>query len=125
MYLSLMLMCRIQGRHCLIASETSMFNGYVHRWGQAYTTTSNKLIIHGGKVDPQNKYSYYSAPNTDELISLDLTSSFPVANPPWQLLAGGYLSKSPVGSPRIAFHTLTAFNDQNLLGFRRRVHKQP
>src|SRR5260370_33718643 len=110
MYLSLMLMCRIQGRHCLIASEPSMFNGYVHRWGQAYTTTSNKLIIHGGKVDPQNKYSYYSAPNTDELISLDLASSFAVANPPWQLLAGGGPLNSPVRSPRHAFTTPNAFN---------------
>ncbi len=46
-----------------------------------------------------------------------MASSFAVANPPWQLLAGGDLSNSPVGSPCIAFHTLTALNDQNFLGF--------
>ncbi|KAF8340381.1 uncharacterized protein EI90DRAFT_3150780 [Cantharellus anzutake] len=87
------------------------------RWGQAYTITSERLIIHGGKVDPLNEYSYFSAPNTDELISLDLTSSFDVANPPWQLLAGGGLPGSPLGSPALAFHTLTPLDDQNFLGF--------
>lgn len=57
-------------------------------------------------------YSYSAAPNTNDLISLDLSSPFALSNPPWILLSG-----SGSQGPSVAFHSLTAFNTTHALAF--------
>jgi len=79
-------------------------------WGQATTVLNNTLLIHGGKQDPTNSYSYSSAPNIAELLSLDLSSSFSLSSPPWTVL-------NTTNAPAVAFHTLTPFSNHQLLLF--------
>jgi hypothetical protein len=61
-------------------------------------------------------YSYNAAPNTNDLISLDLSSTFALSNVPWTYVSG---SSSSFGSqgPSVAFHSLTAFNSTTILAF--------
>jgi N-acetylneuraminic acid mutarotase len=69
---------------------------------------NNTLLIHGGKKD--TTYSYSSAPNIAELLSLDLSSSFSLSSPPWILL-------NTTNAPSVAFHTLTPYSGNQLLLF--------
>jgi hypothetical protein len=85
------------------------------RWGIAFTTMSNKLYVHGGKTDPSNQYSYTSAPNTNDLLALDLSSSFSLDRTPWVLLSGADVPDDLQG-PALAFHTITAYSDDAALG---------
>ena len=85
-----------------------------HRWGQAVALLSNSLLIHGGKTDQFNSYSYNSAPNTNDLLYLPLTSSFSAASPPWILVSNSTNSSSSLG---LAWHTLSPSNLPNLLLF--------
>ncbi|KAF9510296.1 hypothetical protein BS47DRAFT_1348219 [Hydnum rufescens UP504] len=82
----------------------------------ACTIVSNTLYVHGGKVDPSNQFSYTSAPNTNQLLTLDLSSPFPLWDPPWHLVTG---SRRPPGlqGPAVSFHTLTAFSHDRILAF--------
>ncbi|KIM21385.1 hypothetical protein M408DRAFT_105395, partial [Serendipita vermifera MAFF 305830] len=80
------------------------------RWGQATTVVNTKLLVHGGKTDSTNSYSYTSAPNTAQLLSLDLSSSFEVSNPPWTTL-------NTANAPSVAFHTITAYSANQILLF--------
>ncbi|KIJ66895.1 hypothetical protein HYDPIDRAFT_108844 [Hydnomerulius pinastri MD-312] len=80
------------------------------RWGQAAAVLENTLYIHGGLSDPFNSYSYTSAPEVSDLLLLDLSTSFSVSSPPWQLLSAS-------SSPALAWHTLSAFNTTELLLF--------
>ncbi|KAG9048081.1 hypothetical protein FS837_000787 [Tulasnella sp. UAMH 9824] len=86
------------------------------RWGQASTVTGTTLLVQGGKVDPDNSYSYTAAPNTNDLFALDLSQPFDCANPPWSYLSG---SQDPASSqgPAIAFHTLSAYSTKRALSF--------
>lgn len=68
------------------------------------------VVVHGGKTDPNHEYSYSSAPNTPQLMSLDLASSFNLDSPPWQTL-------SATSSPALAFHTITAYSQTEFLFF--------
>ncbi|KAG8964837.1 hypothetical protein FRC03_001306 [Tulasnella sp. 419] len=86
------------------------------RWGQASALLGNTLYVHGGKVDPFNSYSYTSAPNTNEVLSLDLSSAFDISNPPWNFVAGA-ADPSTCQGPAVAFHSLTAYDDSHLLSF--------
>ncbi|KAJ1307516.1 hypothetical protein OPQ81_001614 [Rhizoctonia solani] len=86
------------------------------RWGQATTILGNILYVHGGKKDTYNMYSYSSAPSTNDLLSLDLSSSFAVSNPPW-IYVGGSDTPSTNQGPSVAFHSLTAFDERTMLLF--------
>ncbi|CAE6415703.1 unnamed protein product [Rhizoctonia solani] len=86
------------------------------RWGQATTIIGNTLYVHGGKMDPYNMYSYSSAPGTNDLLSLDLSSSFAISDPPWSYISGSDTSSTSQG-PSVAFHTLTAFDETAMLLF--------
>lgn len=81
-----------------------------NRWGQAVAVLNSSLLIHGGKTDQFNSYSYTSAPNTNDLLYLPLTSSFSAASPPWILV-------SNPSSPFLAWHTLSPSNLPNVLLF--------
>ena len=82
-----------------------------HRWGQAAALLDKKsLLIHGGKADQFNSYSYTSAPNTNDLLYLPLTSPFPASSPPWTLVSNS-------SSPFLAWHTLSPANLPNVLLF--------
>jgi hypothetical protein len=84
-----------------------------HRWGQAVALLNNSLLIHGGKTDQFNLYSYTSAPNTNDLLYLPLTSSFSAESPPWILVSNSPNSSSPF----LAWHTLSPSNLPNILLF--------
>jgi hypothetical protein len=81
---------------------------FIDSWGQATTVINNTLLIHGGKKD--STYSYSSAPNIAELLSLDLSSSFSLSSPPWTAL-------NTTNAPSVAFHTLTPYSGQQFLLF--------
>ena len=83
-----------------------------HRWGQASALLSHPptLIVYGGKT--ASGYSYNSAPNTNDLLALDLTSNFSVSAPPWRLLS----SSLPLNAaPAVSFHSLTTLVDLGTL----------
>lgn len=61
-------------------------------------------------------YSYSSAPNTNDLLSLDLSSSFALTDAPWTYVAGSSTPSTSQG-PSVAFHSLTAFNETAVLAF--------
>ena len=84
-----------------------------YRWGQAVALLNSSLFIHGGKTDQFNSYSYTSAPNTNDLLYLPLTSSFSAASPPWILVSNSTNSSSPF----LAWHTLSPSNLPNVLLF--------
>ncbi|KAF8606625.1 hypothetical protein BDV93DRAFT_350587 [Ceratobasidium sp. AG-I] len=86
------------------------------RWGQASTIIGQTLYVHGGKTDPSNMYSYSGAPNTNDLLSLDLSSSFAVSDAPWKYVDGSSVMSSSQG-PAVAFHSLTAFDSRTMLMF--------
>jgi hypothetical protein len=87
-----------------------------YRWGPAFTSFRGHLVVHGGKTNPGNGYTYSSGPTSSDLFALDLTSSFPVSNPPWRQITDSYNSSSSQGPPA-SFHTLSAFSSSQLLLF--------
>lgn len=77
---------------------------------------NNAVFVHGGKTDRFNSYSYTSAPNSDELLFLSLSSGFDGSSPPWELVSSSANSTSAQG-PALAWHTLSAFNTSEILLF--------
>jgi len=73
---------------------------------------NDALYVHGGKVDQSNQYSYSSAPNTNQVLFLSLSSEFSAQSPPWTLV-----SSSPNTSTSLAWHSLSAFNTSHALRF--------
>ncbi|KAG6851143.1 hypothetical protein H0H93_001023 [Arthromyces matolae] len=86
------------------------------RWGQAVAIINDRLFVHGGKTDPYNSYGYTSAPNSNDLLSLSLSTSFSTSSPPWQLLNLSSDS-SNAASPALSWHTLSAFDDEHMILF--------
>lgn len=78
---------------------------FLSRWGHraAYIESSQTLIIHGGKSDPTSSYSYTSAPNTGETLSLELSKDGSVANVDWTVIRSD--------GPTVAWHTLDFLDD--------------
>jgi len=78
----------------------------MNRWGQAvaYIPSPPAIILHGGKSDTSNAFSYTSAPNSPEMNYISLTSSFAASSPPIVTL------KSP-DSPAYAWHTITPISN--------------
>lgn len=58
-------------------------------WGHAsvYLPQPPSLLIQGGRVDPDNAYSYGSAPTSPDTILLPLSNPFPASAPPYTLLS--------------------------------------
>jgi len=86
------------------------------RWGQAVTLIDNALLVHGGKTDEFNSYSYASAPSNNDVLYLSLASSFDTSSIPWQLVSSSTNASTSQG-PYLAWHTLSAFNDTEILLF--------
>jgi hypothetical protein len=107
-----------QARYVVLLLHVSHFAqiGRFIRWGQANTVISNTLYVHGGKIDPTNTFGYSTAPNSNDLISLDLSASFPLSTPPWQFLSGSENTTTSQG-PALSFHTITAYNSTSILTF--------
>jgi hypothetical protein len=86
------------------------------RWGQAvsYVPSPPAILLHGGKSDTSNSFSYTSAPNSPETLYVPLTTSFAAASPP-------VITLDSPNSPAYAWHTLTPFSSVdgkwNLLSF--------
>ncbi|QRV89735.1 kelch repeat-containing protein 3 [Ceratobasidium sp. AG-Ba] len=102
-------------RLALLAPAATAYTPDV-RWGQSTTLVGNTLYVYGGKSDPSNMYSYSSAPNTNDLISLDLSSTFALTDVPWTYVTGSDVSSSSQG-PTVTFHSLTPFNATSMLLF--------
>lgn len=74
------------------------------------------LYVQGGRTDQFNSYAYSSAPITNDLLLLPLSSSFNQDSPPWNYIGGCSNCSSPQG-PAVCWHTLSAFDISNLLLF--------
>ena len=86
------------------------------RWGQATALVESTLFVQGGRTDPFNQYSYTSAPPTNDLFALSLSSSFNLSQPPWDYLAGCSNCSTTQG-PAVAWHSITPFNTSGMLLF--------
>ena len=73
-------------------------------------------MISGGKIDPQHQFTYTSAPNCNDLLSLDLSTPFTLSSPPWSYISGSQNTSTSQG-PAVAFHTLTPYTSSELLLF--------
>ncbi|PLW13720.1 hypothetical protein PCANC_21749 [Puccinia coronata f. sp. avenae] len=89
----------------LSAAPASSQDASQPRWGQASLLLSdNSLLVYGGKTSGGGGFTYSSSPNTDDLISLSLNSSFSTSSPPWQYISGSRLS--PEASQSVSYATL-------------------
>jgi len=102
----LALECTAQSSISRSAPTYSSFSELTIRWGQtvAYIPSPPAIILHGGKSDASNAFSYTSAPNSPETDYIPLTTSFAVSSPPLVTL------DSP-NSPAYAWHTLTPMSN--------------
>ena len=94
-------------------------NTHIHtssRWGQAHAIIQETLWVHGGKTDRYNQFSYSSAPNTNDLFRLDLSQSFDLSSPPWEIPGDCGNDTSCLG-PLMAFHSLSAYDPSHMLMF--------
>jgi len=107
--LKLCITCKLL-EHCL-AQYTAQ-----PRWGQAAALIDNVLLVHGGRTDPYNSYSYTSAPANNDILYLSLSSSFDTSSPAWQLV-GGSTNVSTSQGPALAWHTLSAYSSTQILLF--------
>jgi hypothetical protein len=80
------------------------------RWAQAVAVIDDSLFVYGGKTDQYNAYGYDSAPWTNDLLFLSLSTSFDPSNPPWQYVSGSQDASIPSQGPTLAWHTLSAIN---------------
>ncbi len=87
---------------------SSLFTLY--RWAHSAVLVNDALYVYGGKIDQSNQFSYTSAPDTNELLYLSLSTTFSVQSPSWQLLDSSQ-------GPAIAWHTLAAINNSQVLLF--------
>ncbi|OSX57606.1 hypothetical protein POSPLADRAFT_1049841 [Postia placenta MAD-698-R-SB12] len=88
----------------------------IPRWGQAATLVETVLFIQGGRTDEYNQYSYSSAPPTNDMFVLSLSSSFNLSSPPWQYTSGCSDCSSSQG-PAVAWHTVSPVNTSYMLLF--------
>lgn len=81
------------------------------RWGAATALSLDPpaLLIQGGKTGSESTYT--EAPNSDDLISISLASTFSTSTPPSSLL-----SSNSTGPP-YAWHTFSFLSDDNFLFF--------
>ncbi|CCM03611.1 uncharacterized protein FIBRA_05749 [Fibroporia radiculosa] len=86
------------------------------RWGQASVLVEDILYIQGGRTDLYNQYSYSSAPPTNDMLALSLTTSFNLSSPSWSLISGCSNCSSSQG-PAVAWHTLSPLNTTSMLLF--------
>ncbi|KZS92437.1 hypothetical protein SISNIDRAFT_486471 [Sistotremastrum niveocremeum HHB9708] len=87
----------------------------VPRWGSASALLSNTLLVHGGRTNPSNEYTY-NGQVTNDLLSLDISLAFNVSSPNWRYLSGS-LNLTTSQGPAVAFHTLTPYSSTGLLSF--------
>ncbi|KAK0523176.1 hypothetical protein OC834_006000 [Tilletia horrida] len=74
------------------------------RWGAAAAQLDGLLLLHGGKASSNAGYTYSSAPDSSDLLILNLTQPFALASPPWQSLStpatASFHSLSPLSRTR-------------------------
>ncbi|KAE8251381.1 hypothetical protein A4X13_0g4015 [Tilletia indica] len=76
-----------------LSSSTTML-----RWGAAAAQLDGLLLLHGGKASTNAGFTYTSAPDSSDLLILNLTQPFALSSPPWTALT----------TPATAsFHTLS------------------
>ena len=77
---------------------------------------NDALFVYAGKTDEFNSYSYTSAPNTNDVLYLSLSSSFSADSPPWQLVSSSADTTTSSG-PSLAWSTLSELNSSFILVF--------
>ncbi|KAF5342176.1 hypothetical protein D9611_001426 [Ephemerocybe angulata] len=86
------------------------------RWGQAFALVNDILYVYGGKTDEFNQFSYTSAPNTNDILYLDLSTTFTASFTPWSIVNGEHNATSLQG-PALAWHTASTYNTSQILVF--------
>jgi len=89
----------------------------LYRWAQAVVIINDALFVYGGKTDQYNAYGYTSAPWSNDLLFLSLSSPFDPSNPPWQYVSGSQNTSISSQGTALAWHTLSAFNSSFCLIF--------
>ncbi|KAI0255151.1 hypothetical protein BJV78DRAFT_1181795 [Lactifluus subvellereus] len=89
----------------------------IPRWAQAAAVINDALFVYGGKTDQYNAYGYDSAPWTNDLLFLSLSTSFDTSHPPWQYVSGSQNASASSQGPTLAWHSLSAFNSSFCLIF--------
>jgi len=77
---------------------------------------NDALFVYAGKTDEFNSYSYTSAPNTNDLLYLSLSSSFSANAPQWELVSSSTITTTSPG-PSLAWGTLSELNSSSILLF--------
>ncbi len=111
-----LLTIQTHGKSCFYITQTLTDLTPRESWGQAVVLINDILYVHGGKTDQFNSQSYTSAPNTNDILYLSLSSPFPAAQPPWELVSSSTNLSTSQG-PAVAWHTLSAFNNSGVLLF--------
>jgi hypothetical protein len=75
------------------------------------------LFLYGGKTDQYNAFGYDSAPWSNDLLFLSLSTAFDPSNPPWQYVSGSANTSISSQGPTLAWHTVSAFNSSFSLIF--------
>jgi hypothetical protein len=100
-----------------ISLPTPFNDSLFHRWAQAVVIINDALFVYGGKTDEYNAYGYSSAPWTNDLLFLPLSSPFDPSDPPWQYVSGSQNTSISSQGPALAWHSLSAFNSSFCLVF--------
>lgn len=104
-----------QGASCLPSEALHLSEIISNRWGSASALLSNTLLVHGGKTNPSDDFTY-NGQVTNDLLSLDISLAFNVSSPNWRYLSGSRNLSTSQG-PAVAFHTLTPYSTTGLLSF--------
>jgi hypothetical protein len=104
------------GGPCFLFLLTLNSSGRCCRWGQAVAVINDALFVYAGKTDEFDSYSYASAPNTNDVIYLSLSSSFSAGSPPWQLVSSSVDATTSQG-PSLAWGTLSKLDSSSILLF--------
>jgi hypothetical protein len=84
------------------------------RWGASSAVLAEPptLLVYGGKTPGTGGQTYSSAPNSNDFLALDLSTSFDAASPPWT-----QLSPAATGAPPVSFHTFSILGNSSTLLF--------
>ncbi|KAK0566385.1 hypothetical protein OC861_003251 [Tilletia horrida] len=98
------------------AQSTSTTGPSSLRWGAASTQLNGVLLVHGGKATTNQGYTYTSAPDSSDLLLLNLTQGFALDSPPWQQQQVNTSSSSST-PPTASFHTISPLSGSQFILF--------
>ncbi|KDN52786.1 hypothetical protein K437DRAFT_272095 [Tilletiaria anomala UBC 951] len=93
------------------AAQTAADPAAAQRWGAASALLGGHLVVHGGKTSAGGGFTFTSAPDSAEILTLDVSQPWSTSSPPWQLL------NASTPSLATSFHSLTPLGASELLLF--------